>query len=57
MRCIERYVYKLLALRRETSDLTMRPQGGGAVTKMNEKRLFKLAEPVAANQIRSPMSR
>jgi transposase len=44
----ERYVYKLLALRRETGDLTPRPHGGGAVAKLVEKRLLKLAELVAA---------
>lgn len=44
----ERYVYKLLALRRQTVDLTPRPHGGGAVTKLDESRLLKLAELVAA---------
>jgi len=43
----ERYVYKLLALRRETDDLTPRPHGGGAVAKLDEARLMKLAELVA----------
>ncbi len=44
----ERYVYKLLALRREGGDLTPRPNNGGAVAKLDEQRLLKLAELVAA---------
>jgi len=44
----ERYVYKLLALRREGGDLTPRPNNGGAVAKLDEQRLLKLAELVVA---------
>lgn len=44
----ERYVYKLLALRRGKSDLTPLPHGGGAIAKLDEERLLKLAELVAA---------
>jgi transposase len=44
----ERYVYKLLALRRQTFDLTPRPHGGGAMAKLDKLRLLKLAELVAA---------
>lgn len=44
----ERYVYKLLALRREGGDLTPRPNKGGAVAKLDEQRLVKLAELVVA---------
>jgi transposase len=44
----ERYVYKLLALRRESGDLTPQPHGGGAVAKLDEERLLKLAELVAS---------
>ena len=43
----ERYVYKLLKLQRETGDLAPRPPGGGAVAKLNEARLLRLAELVA----------
>jgi len=43
----ERYVYKLLKLQRETGDLSPRPSGGGAVAKLNEESLLKLAELVA----------
>lgn len=32
----ERYVYKLLKLRRETGDISPRPHGGGAVAKLDE---------------------
>ena len=56
MRCTGRYVYKLLALRRETGDLTTRPQGGGTAAELDKKRLLKLAENVAANQTRTPLS-
>ena len=44
----ERYVYQLLALRRETGTLTPRPHGGGAKAKLDERRLQKLAELSAA---------
>lgn len=43
----ERYVYQLLKLRRETGDLSPLPHGGGAVPKLNEARLLKLAGLVA----------
>jgi transposase len=43
----ERYVYKLLELQRESGDLSPRPPGGGAVAKLDEERLLKLAELVA----------
>ena len=44
----ERYIYQLLALRRETGVLSPRPHGGGAKAKLNERRLQKLAELSAA---------
>ncbi len=43
----ERYVYKLLRLRKETGDLAPRPHGGGAKTKLNFRHLLKLAELIA----------
>ena len=43
----ERYVYKLLQLRKETGDLAPRPHGGGAKTKLNFRHLLKLAELIA----------
>jgi transposase len=43
----QRYVYKLLKLRRETGDLTPLPHGGGAQAKLDEAKLLKLAELVA----------
>jgi transposase len=39
----ERYVYKLLALRRQTGDLAPWPHGGGAKAKMDEAQGRKLA--------------
>lgn len=45
-RVSQRYVYKLLALRRQTSDLTPRPHAGGAAAKLDERRLRKWAELV-----------
>jgi transposase len=42
----ERYVYKLLALRRQTGDLAPLPHGGGAKAKMDEAKVLKLAELV-----------
>ena len=42
----ERYVYKLLALRRKTGDLAPLPHGGGAQAKMDETEVLKLAELV-----------
>jgi len=42
----ERYVYKLLALRRQTGDLAPLPHGGGAKAKMEETKVRKLAELV-----------
>lgn len=45
----ERYLYKLLALRRTTGDLTPRPHGGGAVAKIkDEEHLLPIVEMVAA---------
>ena len=45
----ERYVYKLLALRRTTGDLTPKPHGGGAVAKIkDEAHLLPIVEMVAA---------
>jgi transposase len=43
----ERYVYKLLQLRKGTGDLAPRPHGGGAKTKLNFHHLLKLAELIA----------
>ena len=43
----ERDVYKLLKLNRETGDLSPRPPGGGAVAKLAQERLLKLAELIA----------
>jgi transposase len=44
----ERYIYQLLALRRETGALSPRPHGGGAKAKLDGRRLQKLAELSAA---------
>jgi transposase len=43
----QRYVYKLLKLRREVGDLTPLPHGGGAEAKLDQAKLLKLAELVA----------
>ena len=43
----ERYVYQLLKLRRDTGDLSPLPHGGGAVAKLDEVNLLKLADLVA----------
>jgi DNA-binding NtrC family response regulator len=43
----ERYVYQLLKMRRESGDLSRSPRGGGAVAKLDEPNLLKLAELVA----------
>jgi len=43
----ERYVYKLLRLRRETADLAPLPHGGGARAKLDAAKLGTLAELVA----------
>ena len=44
----ERYVYKLLALRRTTGDLTPKPHGGGAVAKIKDaEHLLPIVEMVA----------
>ncbi len=43
----ERYVYQVLKLRRESGDLAPLPLGGGAVAKLDEPKLLKLAEVVA----------
>jgi len=42
----ERYVYKLLALRRKTGDLAPLPHGGGAKAKRDAAKLLTLAELV-----------
>jgi transposase len=44
----QRYVYKLLVLRRQTGDLSPRPHAGGATAKLDAQRLLKLAELVTA---------
>lgn len=44
----ERYLYKLLALRRTTGDLAPKPHGGGAVAKIkDEEHLLPIVEMVA----------
>jgi transposase len=43
----ERYVYKLLRLRKEAGDLTPRPHGGGAKTKLKYQHLLELAALIA----------
>jgi len=43
----ERYIYKLLKLRREVGDLSPQPPGGGAKAKLDEQMLLRLAELVA----------
>jgi len=43
----ERYIYKLLKLRREAGDLTPLPHSGGVEPLLNEQRLFVLADLVA----------
>ena len=43
----ERYLYKLLKLRRETGDLTPQPHGGGAKAKLDETKLLKMGELLA----------
>lgn len=43
----ERYVFKLLKLRRETGDLTPLPRGGGAPAKLDDEKLLQLAALVA----------
>lgn len=43
----ERYVYQLLKVRRERGDLAPLPHGGGAVAKLGEAELLKLAALVA----------
>jgi transposase len=44
----ERYIYKLLKLRRETGDLTPLPHSGGVEPILNEQRLLIVADLVAA---------
>lgn len=44
----ERHIYKLLKQRRETGELAPLPHGGGAVAKLDEAKLLRLAEFVAA---------
>lgn len=46
-RVTERYIYKLLHLRRERGDLRPLPHGGGAAPLLNEARLLVVAELVA----------
>jgi transposase len=43
----ERYIYKLLKLRRETGDLTPLPHSGGVEPILNEQRLLIVADLVA----------
>lgn len=43
----ERYIYKLLRLRRETGDLTPLPHSGGVEPILNEQRLLIVADLVA----------
>jgi transposase len=43
----ERHIYKLLKQRRETGELAPLPHGGGAVAKLDEPKLLRLAEFVA----------
>jgi transposase len=44
----ERYVYKLLALRRDTGELAPKPHGGGAIAKIkDEEHLLPIVEMVA----------
>lgn len=43
----ERYIYKLLQLRRETGDLTPLPHSGGVEPILNEQRLLVVADLVA----------
>jgi len=43
----ERYVYKLLAQRRELGTIAPLPHGGGAQAKLSEEHLMKLTELVA----------
>lgn len=43
----ERYIYKLLKLRRDAGDLAPRPHGGGAKAKLDEQSLLRLADFVA----------
>ena len=43
----ERYVYKLLNLHLVSGDLALRPHGGGAPAKLDEKKLCTLAELIA----------
>lgn len=43
----ERYVYKLLALRRDTQDLAPRPRRGGAEARLDGPKLLRLAALVA----------
>jgi transposase len=45
----ERYVYKLLARRREAGTLAPRGHGGGAPAKLSEGQLLKLVDLVAAD--------
>ena len=44
----ERYLYKLLALRRETGDLAPKPHGGGAVAKIKDEQVLDVIDMVAA---------
>lgn len=43
----ERYIYKLLKLRRDVGELTPLPHGGGAEAKLDEQKLWRLVELAA----------
>jgi transposase len=43
----ERYIYKLLKLRRDTGDLTPLPHSGGTLPRLDEAKLLQLAQLVA----------
>jgi transposase len=43
----ERYLYKLLALRRATGDLAPKPHGGGAVAKLTDEQVLEVIDLVA----------
>ena len=45
----ERYIYKLLKLRRDTGDLTPLPHSGGCDPLLDDAKLLQLAHFVAAN--------
>ena len=43
----ERYIYKLLQLRRDTGDLTPLPHSGGTAPRLDDTKLLQLAQLVA----------